>query len=109
MKASLQIKNSIYQVVISYKDSTGKYKTKWITTGLREGTNMVAVENAKKYIVKSFEDEVNGVTAPEEPAPPPRQKGRPGRKKKSELPVKKEEPPQPVCFEFTEFLDINRR
>lgn len=105
MKASLQIKNSIYQVVISYKDE-GKYKTKWITTGLREGTNMVAVENAKKYIVKSFEDEVNGVTAPEEPAPPPRPKGRPGRKKKSELPVKKDEPPQPVCFEFTEFLDM---
>ena len=105
MKASLQIKNSIYQVVISYKDE-GKYKTKWITTGLREGTNMVAVENAKKYIVKSFEDEVNSVTAPEEPAPPPRPKGRPGRKKKSELPVKKDEPPQPVCFEFTEFLDM---
>ena len=102
MKASLQIKNSIYQVVISYKDSTGKYKTKWITTGLREGTNMVAVENARKYIVKSFEDELNGSTASDEPVPP-----RPkGRKKKTKVPVEKPEEPESVSFEFTEFLDM---
>ena len=118
MKASLQLKNSTYQVVISYKDPEGKYKTKWITTGLREGTNMVAVESARKYIIKAFEDEINGVPVPEEEALPPRPKGRPGRKKKSEAPVepaepvipaepvKPEEPPQPVSFEFTEFLDM---
>ena len=42
MKASLQIKNGVYQVVIGYKDENGKHKTKWITTG--EGTGKRRLE-----------------------------------------------------------------
>ncbi|MBO5348415.1 MAG: site-specific integrase [Clostridia bacterium] len=45
--ASLQIKNNIYQVVLNYKDVTGKRKQKWISTGLSEKGNNKRLANQK--------------------------------------------------------------
>lgn len=59
MKSSLQIKNGIYQVVISYKSDNGKYKTKWFSTGLKEGTGKRHLEEKRKEIVLAFEEEYN--------------------------------------------------
>ncbi len=59
MKASLQIKNGVYQVVIGYKDENGKHKTKWITTGLKEGTGKRRLEERRKEILSEFETEYN--------------------------------------------------
>ena len=36
MKGSLKIKRGIYYAVINYNDEFGKYKQKWISTGLKE-------------------------------------------------------------------------
>ena len=55
MKASLQIKNSIYQVVISYKDSNNKSKTKWFSTQLKEGIGKRKLEEVRKSILEEFE------------------------------------------------------
>ena len=59
MKASLQIKNSTYQVVISYKDENGKHKTKWVSTGLKEGTGKRRLEERRREILSAFEEEYN--------------------------------------------------
>lgn len=59
MKASLQLKNSIYQVVISYKDIDGKNKTKWVSTGLKKDTGKRKLEETKKAILEDFEKEFN--------------------------------------------------
>lgn len=59
MKASLQIKNSTYQVVISYKDENGKHKTKWVSTGLKEGTGTRRLEEKRRKILSAFEEEYN--------------------------------------------------
>lgn len=39
MTGSLKIKNGIYYAVINYKDNYGKYKQKWISSGLKERGN----------------------------------------------------------------------
>lgn len=39
MTASLRVKNSIYQMVISYKDTSGNWKKKSESTGLKERGN----------------------------------------------------------------------
>ncbi len=85
MKASLQIKNSIYQVVISYKDSNNKSKTKWFSTQLKEGTGKRKLEEVRKSILEEFE-----------------------KTHYEELFLPK---PQPIVspmirYEFTEYLDI---
>lgn len=59
MKASLQLKNSVYQVVLSYKDENGKHKTKWISTGLKEGVGKRKLEEKRKEIVAQFEEAYN--------------------------------------------------
>ena len=59
MKASLQIKNSTYQVVISYRDENGKHKTKWVSTGLKEGTGKRRLEEKRREILSAFEEEYN--------------------------------------------------
>lgn len=59
MKSSIQIKNSIYQVVISYKDNSGKHKVKWVSTGLSEGTGKRRVEEKRREIVAEFEEAYN--------------------------------------------------
>ena len=59
VKASLQLKNGIYQAVISYKDENGKFKTKWQSTGLKEGTGKRRLEEKCKQILAEFEEEYN--------------------------------------------------
>ncbi len=39
MTGTLKVKNGIYYAVINYKDDFGKYKQKWISTGLKERGN----------------------------------------------------------------------
>jgi len=52
MNGSLRVKNGIYQAVISYKDSEGRYKQKWISTGLKERGNR---KEAKKFLEAQLE------------------------------------------------------
>ncbi len=59
MKASLQLKNHIYQVVISYKDVDGKNKTKWVSTGCKEGTGKRKLEEKRKAVLAEFEEMYN--------------------------------------------------
>lgn len=59
MKASLQIKNGIYQVIISYKDFDGKHKTKWVSTGMKEGTSKRKLEEKRKEVLAEFQEEYN--------------------------------------------------
>lgn len=59
MKASLQIKNGVYQVVISYKAENGKHKTKWLSTGLKEGTGKRRLEEKRKELLANFEEAYN--------------------------------------------------
>ncbi len=59
MKASLQLKNSVYQVVIGYKATNGKHKTKWFSTGLKEGASKRKLEERRKAILAEFEQEYN--------------------------------------------------
>ena len=47
MKGSLKIKRGIYYAVINYKDELGKYKQKWISTGLKERGNK---KEAQKFL-----------------------------------------------------------
>lgn len=55
--SSLQIKNSTYQVVISYKDENGK--SKWVSTGLKEGAGKRRLEEKRKEILSAVEDDYN--------------------------------------------------
>ncbi len=58
--ASLQIKNSIYQVVLNYKDITGKRKQKWVSTGLSEKGNNKRFANQKmQEILLDFKNSLN--------------------------------------------------
>lgn len=59
MKASLQVKNSVYQVVISYKSMDGKNKTKWFSTGMKDGTGKRKLEEKRKAILAKFEESYN--------------------------------------------------
>lgn len=52
MTGSLKVKNGIYYAVINYKDNFGKYKQKWITTGLKERGNK---KEAQKFLNKQLE------------------------------------------------------
>lgn len=47
MKGSLKVKRGIYYAVINYKDEFGKYKQKWISTGLKERGNK---KEAQKFL-----------------------------------------------------------
>lgn len=52
MTGSLKIKNGIYYAVINYKDNFGKYKQKWITTGLKERGNK---KEAQRFLNEQLE------------------------------------------------------
>jgi len=57
--ASLQIKNNIYQVVLNYKDISGKRKQKWVSTGLSEKGNNKRLANQKmQEILASFKEDL---------------------------------------------------
>lgn len=55
MTASLQVKNGIYQIIFSYKDSAGKWRQKSETTGLREKGNKRKAEALMKERLKELE------------------------------------------------------
>lgn len=56
---SLQIKNKIYQAVLSYKKD-GKWKTKWVSTKVKAVKgNKKKAENEPERIRLSFQDEIN--------------------------------------------------
>lgn len=58
--ASLQIKNNIYQVVLNYKDITGKRKQKWVSTGLSDkGNNKRAANQKMQEILTSFKQRIS--------------------------------------------------
>ncbi len=59
MTGSLKVKNGVYYAVINYKDNYGKYKQKWITTGLKErGNKKEAQKFLKEQLDKFNSDEV---------------------------------------------------
>ncbi len=86
MKASLQLKNHIYQVVISYKDVDGKNKTKWVSTGFKEGTGKRKLEEKRKAVLAEFEEMYN------------RKIYAPQTDKNGFTPVKR--------YKFTDFMDM---
>lgn len=55
MTGRLAVKGDKYYVVISYKDENGKYKNKWIATGLDERNNKRAATDMMREIVAQFE------------------------------------------------------
>ena len=57
--ATLQTKNRMYYCVISYKDSTGKWKLAWRTTKVlaKKGNKKKAKEKFPK-IIKDFKDDL---------------------------------------------------
>ena len=63
MKASLpytfitSAKNGKQYVVFDYKDSTGKRKRKWVTTGLPEKCTKKALKEAVDQIVSEFDEQ----------------------------------------------------
>lgn len=59
LNSSLQNKGDIIYVAISYKDESGKYKVKWVSTQLKVGTGKRRIEEKRKEIVAAFEDELN--------------------------------------------------
>ena len=57
--ASLQIRNGIYQAVLSYKKNE-KWETKWKSTGIKAiKGNKKKAENKKEEIIKKFQEEIN--------------------------------------------------
>ena len=57
MTGSLRVKNGIYYAVINYKDNYGKYKQKWITTGLKERGNKKEAQKFLKEQLDKFNPE----------------------------------------------------
>ena len=57
--ASLQIRNGIYQAVLSYKKNE-KWETKWKSTGIKAiKGNKKKAETKKEEIRKKFQEEIN--------------------------------------------------
>lgn len=56
MTGRLTVKNGKYYVVISYKDSLGNHKSKWVATGLDEKNNKRAANDMLRDIVSKFEN-----------------------------------------------------
>ncbi len=54
MTASLQIKKGNYYVVLSYKDKSGKNKTKWVATGLPERNNKRRAEAMVHEVIHEY-------------------------------------------------------
>ena len=55
----MKVKNSVYYAVINYKNNYGKYKQKWITTGLKERGNKKETQRFLKEQLDKFNpDEV---------------------------------------------------
>ncbi|MEG1752221.1 MAG: tyrosine-type recombinase/integrase [Clostridia bacterium] len=52
MTGSLRLKNGVYYAVLNYKDNYGKYKQKWISTGLKERGNK---KEAQKFLNEQLE------------------------------------------------------
>ncbi len=46
-------------MVISYKDVDGKNKTKWVSTGFKEGTGKLKLEEKRKSVLTEFEEMYN--------------------------------------------------
>ena len=57
--SSLQIKNDIYQVVLSYKDDKGKRKQKWFSTKLRTRGNKKQAMAIAEELRADFEKKLN--------------------------------------------------
>ena len=55
MTGSLQIKNNTYYTVLSYKDTDGKHKKKWQTTGLPVKGNKRKAEEILRQRIAEFE------------------------------------------------------
>ena len=55
MTGSLQIKNDVYYTVINYKDSEGKHKKQWRTTGLPIKGNKKRAEKILRERIKELE------------------------------------------------------
>jgi len=62
MTASLQVRNGIYQIIFSYKDSAGKWRQKSETTGLREKSNKRKAEGLMKERLAVLEVELENTT-----------------------------------------------
>ncbi len=54
MTGTLKVKNGVYYAVINYKDDFGKYKQKWISTGLKERGNKKQAQRFLDEQLQSF-------------------------------------------------------
>jgi len=57
MTGSLQVKKGKFYIVISYKNENGKFKTKWIATGLPEKNNKRKAEQMLRDKLAEYENE----------------------------------------------------
>ncbi|MBQ3219509.1 MAG: site-specific integrase [Clostridia bacterium] len=69
MTGRLAVKGGKYYVVISYKDENGKYKNKWVATGLDEKNNKRAATDMMRDIVAKYESGVLSLTGTKQPTP----------------------------------------
>ena len=69
MKGSLQLKRGIWQAVICYKDEAGKFKYKWISTGLPERGNKKAAQKILDDEIEKFSAAFESGQAPEPKKP----------------------------------------
>ena len=70
MTGSLQIKNGVFYAVLNIKDSTGKRKQKWISTGLIVKGNKKKAEQFLNELKSQYEEmaqekETNYIEPPE--------------------------------------------
>lgn len=57
MTGHLKVRNGIYYAVINFKDRNGKYKQKWISTGLKERGNKKQAKEFLEEKLNSFKDD----------------------------------------------------
>ena len=63
VKGSLQEKHGTYYVVVSYRDSYDKPRTKWVSTGIRKDTKQKAkAREIMKSILEEFDEKAESIT-----------------------------------------------
>ena len=69
MTGRLQIRNGVFYAVINYKDSSGNYRQKWISTGLKERGNKKLAKQFLEEQLSNFQEEETMQPTTTEPQP----------------------------------------
>ena len=64
MKGTLKLKNGLFYAVINYKDRYGRYKQKWISTGLKERGNKKQATEILLQELEKFKEELSDPNTP---------------------------------------------